>query len=105
MSCGYVLKLDNYIGHVVTKVSTDELLKYEDDPVLHSEIIAEMPDKPQSTLSHHKAKFLGHLPRNRDEYDPSIILSKSQKGARVIALGIFKFTLCPNCCIQLDKQE
>ena len=49
MSCGYVLKLDNYIGHVVTKVSTDELLKYEDDPVLHSEIIAEMPDKPQST--------------------------------------------------------
>ena len=58
----------------------------------NSEIIAELPDKPQSTLSHHKAKFLGHLPGNRDEYDPSIILSKSQKGARVIALGMFKFT-------------
>ena len=76
----------------MTKVSTDELLKYENDPVLHSEIIAELPDKLQSTLSQYKAKFLGHLPGNRDKYDPSIILSKSQKGAQVIALGMFKFT-------------
>ena len=75
-------------GQVASKVSSDELLKYEDDPVLHSEIVAELPDKPQATLSHHKAKFLGHLPGNRDDYDPSIILSKSQKGQRVIALGM-----------------
>ena len=49
-------------GHVASKVMSDKLLKYEDDPVLHSEIVAAMPDKPQFTLSHHKAKFLRHLP-------------------------------------------
>ena len=43
---------------------SDKLLEYEDDPVLHSEIVAAMPDKPQFTLSHHKAKLLGHLPES-----------------------------------------
>ena len=83
-------------GQLASKVSSDELLKNEDDLSFRVRLspVRLLPDKPQVTLSHHKAKFLGHLPGNRNDYDPSIILSKSQKGQRVIALGMRLYLSC-----------
>ena len=63
-----------------SKVMSDKLLKYEDDPVLHREIVAAMPDKPQFTLKHHKAKFLGHLPGSLAIHYPG---QKSKREMRV----------------------
>ena len=78
-------------GQVASKVSSDELLKYEDDLSFRVRLL---PDKPQVTLSHHKAKFLVTCLGNRDDHDPSIIFSKSQKGQQVIALGMRLYLSC-----------
>ena len=67
---------------------SQELEKYSNDPVLKAQILAEMPKKPETTLGHHKQKFMGHLPGHRKDYDPNILLSKNANGDRVIALGI-----------------
>ena len=48
------------------------------------------PLRVESTLNAHKSKFIGHLPGNRDDYEPSSILSKLESGSKVLVLDSSK---------------
>ena len=72
-------------GQVALKVSSDELLKYEDDLSFRVRL------SPSYLTS---LKFLVTCLGNRNDHDLSIILSKSQKGQLVIALSMRLYLSC-----------
>ena len=57
---------------------------FEKDPGLLSDIVSAMPKRVESTLNGYKTKILGTLPKSRDDFDPSSLLSKLEKGHKVV---------------------
>ena len=55
-------------------------LKYNDDPQLLLDIISAMPKRVDNTLTLYRNKLLGNIPKTREEFDPTLLLSKVEGG-------------------------
>ena len=62
------------------------LAKYENDPELKEEIISSLPSNYRSTLNAHKSKFVGNIPKTREEFDPKYMLDNLENGQKVVVL-------------------
>ena len=45
-------------------------LKYEKDPQLLLDIVSAMPKRVDNTLTLHRNKLLGNIPKSREEFNP-----------------------------------
>ena len=61
-------------------------LKYDKDPQLLLDIISAIPKRVDNTLTLHRNKLLGNVPKSRDEFDPSSLLSKMAGGDKILVL-------------------
>ena len=61
-------------------------LKYEKDPQLLLDIISAVPKRVDNTLTLHRNKLLGNVPKRRDEFDPTSLLSKMDGGEKILVL-------------------
>ena len=73
------------VSKIRDRVLLEELQHCE--PGLKKEIISALPKaSSRSTLHYHRNKILGYEAKSRDEYDPSVILSKNKFGKDVIVI-------------------
>ena len=73
-----------YSGRAKEAVLKDIYLEYENDPGLLAEIVSALPKKMESTLNLYKNRILGSLPKSRDDFDPSSLLSKLDGGDKIV---------------------
>ena len=72
------------VSKIRDQVMMEELDQY--NPELKKDIISSLPKNPRSTLNAHRNKILGYQAKSRDEYDPSVILSRNQFGKNIIVI-------------------
>ena len=82
----FVLILKHFLGQIRDKVIRDFMAEFSGDPDLRKEVLSSLPVKVESTLNHHRSKQIGHLPGDRDSFEPRNILSTVQNGSKIITL-------------------
>ena len=65
-------------------------LKYNDDPQLLLDIISAMPKRVNNALTLYRNKLLGNIPKTREEFDPTLLLSKVEGGDKVLVFDSSK---------------
>ena len=59
-------------------------VEYQDDPDLLSDILSALSKRIQSGMNLHRSKLLGNVPKDRDDFDPYMLLNKLEGGSKVI---------------------
>ena len=62
----------------------DMILRRDLHGKFDEEFVAEMPVKCENTLNNYRVSILGKVPKTRDEYDPSQVLSTITGGEKII---------------------
>ena len=75
-----------WLGQIRDKVLTNFIGEFKGDPELRKEILGSLAKKVESTLNSTRAKQLGHLPADRDSFDPHHMLSVVQNGQKILTL-------------------
>ena len=65
-------------------------LKYEKDPQLLLDIVSAMPKRVDNTLTLHRNKLLGNIPKSREEFNPWSLLDKMDGGDKMMVLDSCK---------------
>ena len=79
-----------FIARAKDTIMIETSLKYANDPQLLLDIISAMPKRVDNTLTAHRNKILGNVPKHRDDFVPETLLAKIDGGNKIIVMDSSK---------------